>query len=295
MKCFSLILVVLAGCWNLVQAQESILYPESVSGNLEKGNFLLQFHPTLRLGTHINEVGWQISPSVKMNVLEDDMVWLRLTSTAKMNISYLGIPGFSFGLVNKAALMYGFGNPIPSFDSHLHFRQFSRHNITYYFCHFASTDGTSQFSGGIDYTFLWNKGLFRITMENDALAFLGLDEFRTGGGSLDYQFFHKGKLLGIGIGTMLWTGSTKGLTNLDFGQEYDMSVQYGAMYSHGILFLNFHYQYVQLSMGFDSEKIRMQVQDTLHKWIDDGSIPGGSQSRDRIFIQLEVYPFDFFY
>ena len=138
-------------------------------------------------------------------------------------------------------------------------------------------------------------GILNVTIENDALAFRGLDEFRTGAGSLDYLWERNNTLIGIGIGMLLWTGTTKGLPNLDFGQQYNMTGQFGSEYSHGILSLRLHYDAFMLEFGYDADSIRRGIQDTIHEWIDDGTIPAGTEARNRFFLSLRLNASDWLY
>lgn len=292
MKKFALLWFFLA-LTTFLGAQQIGGLPKPLSGNFEDNRFSFWYYPGLNLGTHINEVSVNATPGWHFKVKNGNMLKLQWHSSLRANLTYLGLPGTSLGMVNKASFVYSFG------EASRLFYELSRPNlrnrIEYYFIHYASTDRTNQFSGGITYAHFIGRSILRFAMENDFMAFLGLDEFRTGGGSLDFQRVIKGKVYGIGLGAMLWTGSTKGLANLDFGQVYDMSNQFGADHSHGILFLNLRYGSTCLSLGYDSEPIRRGIQDNLHRVIDDGTIPGGSMSRNRIFIQLSLLDVEFLY
>lgn len=279
---------------NLLFSQMFYQLPKPLYGSHSHKPFYFQYYPSLKLGTHVNELAIQAKSSISYQLNQRNTLILKYHASLRANLTYLGIPGPSFGMVNKASLSYAFGRSTKS-PNYLHFHSQHRSILEYYYMHYLSTDQTQQFSGGFTYTLVLKKSYLKFRMENDFMAFLGLDEFRTGGGTLDYKRIKEGKIYGIGLGALLWTGSTKGLTNLDFGQSYDMSNQFGADFSHGIVFLNLHYQGLSLSLGYDSEPLRMAIQDNLHRLIDDGTIPGGSQSRNRIFIQLNLFDFEFLY
>ncbi|MCI4669514.1 MAG: polymorphic toxin type 23 domain-containing protein [Bacteroidia bacterium] len=276
-------------------AQNSVPTMGFLARNYVRNASVIRLYPSLNLGTHINELSANLTMSRGFRIGSGPELRLQWHSSLRGNLNYLGLSGASIGVVNKASVIYSFGaKKFPCMWKPFYWTS-RQHNIEYYYIHYASSDGTNQFSGGLIYTLLLRSNLITFKFENDFMAFLGLDEYRTGGGSLDIRRPMMGKMVGIGAGALLWTGSTKGLSNLDFGQEYDMSNQYGADYSHGIVYLNLHYGGLTLSLGFDSEPIRMGIQDNLHKLIDDGTIPGGRLSRNRLFIQLNLYDFEFLY
>ncbi|MEO0896825.1 MAG: polymorphic toxin type 23 domain-containing protein [Bacteroidota bacterium] len=300
MKIYLLALLIWGIGMPLTFAQQSPLQlPDRAYGGIfvdqQKGNINLLLYPSLKVGSHINEFAYHLSPSLRIQLPQENELQFRLHASLRLNLSNLGIPGASLSSINMASLRYSYGETPERFADSYYFRGFRKHTLGFYYLHYASTDKTNQFAGGIEYQRMFPTGILSIKMENDAFAFLGLDEFRTASFMADYRFIYKDKLVGVGMGLTLWTGTTKGLTNLDFGQVYDMTNQYGADYSHGILHLNLHYDLLTLSVGYDSERIRMLTQDTIHQWIDDGTIPGGRLSKNRIYLQLSIAAWDYLY
>ncbi len=295
--CCREIILLLAFLFFCFHTQAQVLdkkYRYIISGS-DKENFSFQYFPGLSIGTHINQLSYTVSPACSFRISENSQLQFRLNSEIRCNERYLGIEGSSLSAVNKITASFSSGEKYAAFANDFRYQQFRKHNFRYYYTHYASTDKTNQLSGGIEYTVLFRKSLLSLKFEDDFLAFLGLDEFRTGAASVDYKFIKNNKLWGIGVGATLWTGSTKGLSNLDNGQVYDMSNQYGADYSHGILFLNLHYQFLTLSVGYDSDNIRTSLQNTIHEWIDDGIIQQGSLAENKFYAQLKIYAFDALY
>jgi len=253
-----------------------------------KGASLLHY-PRLRLGSHLNEIAYQLSPAYDLDLSGGGQLQFRWTMGFRLGFQQIGIQGYFAALVHRVSLAYAWGKKAPDLDFPPSGR---RHSLAYSLLYYGSSDGSDQFSGRLDYKGRLGRGLLSLAIENDAFAFRGLDEFRTATIQADYRWEHEGKLLGVGARLLLWTGSTKGLSNLDFGQEYDMSQQFGADYSHGILALRFHYRAFTLGLGYNADAIRRATQDNFHRLIDDGTIPRGNKSRDRLYLQVGINAFD---
>lgn len=281
---FLFVLVFIGQNGVLAQTQTTV---KGLSGRTESSSFFFSVHPSLRGGTHINEFGLSLRPGLRLPLGERAEWQLAYQLMLRFNSTYLGIPGLSFTAVNQlsSTLAWGTSRPNPAWISggpH----QVRTHQWQYYYLDYASTDGTSQRSGGLLYRVLGEKFSLQLQLENDFLAFQQRDAFRTGAGTLDVRWKSKNYWWGLGVGHLLWTGTTTGLPFLDFGEEYDMSQQYGADYSHGLAFINLHIQAFTLSLGYDSDQIRRNLQDPIHRLIDDGTIPAGRLSKSRLFCQL---------
>ncbi|MEO1021931.1 MAG: polymorphic toxin type 23 domain-containing protein [Bacteroidota bacterium] len=250
-------------------------------------------YPTLRTGTHVNEIGFAVAPGIRHELGKTHVLSVSLTTLGRFNASNMGISGTSGSFITRLDTRFGWGLAPSSLPGAA--LPSSKHTIGYSLIRYGSTDGTTQLSGSVSYASLLGKGRVSLTIENDALAFRGLDEFRTGAGSLDYHWERRKALVGIGVGVWLWTGTTKGLPNLDFGQQYAMTGQFGSAYSHGILSLRLHYNAYTLELGYDADSIRRGVQDTIHEWIDDGTIPAGTEARNRFFLTFRVNATDWQY
>lgn len=210
---------------------------------------------------------------------------LRPDIGAQVNGTYWGIPVSSFSGEGQMRVILAFGKKT-TFPSRPDLAPSLRaHTLSYYLSAYATTDRTSQLSGGISYSATWGAGAIDFIFENDLIAFLGRDEYRTAAVALRYRLNYREHLLGIGATILLWTGTTTGLESLDRGEFYDMSGQYGANYSHGLLSLDLLYDSWRLSIGYDSDSIRTAVQGAIHDLINQGRIPAVDRA-DRFFIQL---------
>ncbi|MEM1220766.1 MAG: polymorphic toxin type 23 domain-containing protein [Bacteroidota bacterium] len=277
------------------QSQQSEIH--GLSGSIEANRFYFTIFPSARVGTHINELSYHIAATLNIPLWAKSNLAIGGQSTLRANAQYLGIPGGSFGAVQRLSFTWALGDqretPSWMFTSGPFLRG---HHLTYYGTHYASTDGTSQFSGGLRYQFfVGHKVQVQFHMENDFLAWRQRDEYRSGGSTIDVRWKGKKHWLGLGVGSMIWTGTTTGLPFLDFGQEYNMTNQYGSEYSHGIVYLNLHFNAFTLALGYDADSLRRRLQDPIHALIDDGTIPGGTLNEPGLFILLSWNAADWIY
>jgi hypothetical protein len=120
--------------------------------------------------------------------------------------------------------------------------------------------------------------------------FNGFDQYRTAAAEISYYRSIQNNIIGGGIGFKLWTGTRNGLKKLIRNQDYDLSNQYGGNYSHGILYLSFFINGINISLGYDSEKIRNLIQNSFHNLINTGNIPELKKD-DRIYFEISFNKF----
>jgi len=263
--------------------------------NEKQGVFQLQHYPTIRAGSHINYAGYVVHPSLRFLEKEKGNFTIGLESHLKVKASKLGIPGSGVNHIYRASLSYAMGDPL------IRNQQFQLPGpgktavIKIYYAYYSASDNTSQPSAGFLIGRVSNNRLFRMQYENDFFTFHDNDQFRTSALSFDiFQNFGNNRY-GIGFEKLLWTGTTAGLEPRDAGEIYPMEGQLGSAYSHGVLAARLHFRNLSLKIGYDSESIRAGIQNNFHTLINDGIIPGGSKSRDRLFIQLSIDAINWLY
>lgn len=257
-------------------------------------NINFRHFATAQFGTHIISAGYKINPYLTLKLNKNTNLNIEMESLPMVYYTNLGIPESSFSFKNKLTTTLSFGAKSHSFDKISIFKTKRKFNLGYHYMHYASTDKTSQFSGGISCLVVFDKFLLETTLENDFFAFLNLDEYRTAAYSIDFFFLKKNKLYGVGLENIQWTGTTTGARNLRDG-VYDMSGQHGGEYSHGIVALRLHFGKIMVKLGYDSNALRKLFQDNLHKFIKVRTIPKGSKSRDRLYFQISLNTFGWLY
>lgn len=262
------------------------------SNHINSLNF--RHSPTAQFGTHIIGAGYKIHPYLTLNLNKNTHLNIEMEFLPMAHYRNLGLPEPSLSFKNKLTTTLSLGTQSHSFNEISSFKNKSKYNLGFHYMHYASTDKTSQFSGGASFLIAFDKFLIETTLENDFFAFLGLDEYRTAAYSMDFFFLKKNKLYGVGLENIQWTGTTTGARTLP-GGVYDMSGQYGGEYSHGIVALRLHFGNIMLKLGYDSDAIRKLFQDNLHKFIKVRTIPGGSKSQDRIYFQISLNTFGWLY
>ena len=241
--------------------------------------------PSINLGSHINGLGTDVTLKKRLDNRNNSAFEAQARSAVKYFATNIGIPGSTITLEQQIEFSYAFGKIyyIPQYA----FSRHSQHTVSFYYIGYYSNDRTSQLSGGVKYKRLTDKGEFNFVFENDFLAFLRLDEFRTFASEINKKIIRKYKVLGAGAGLTLWTGSTKGLGYLHRNETYNLASQLGGRYSNGILYFKFYYNNYDLSFGYDSEGIRTFVQKNFHDLIDDGQIPAINR-KGRIYVQISI-------
>ena len=272
-------------------SQTDLLFAPQI---IPKNNFQITLYPTAKIGSHVNEAGYAANIDWLKKLAQKSHLVIGAESLVRFNQSYLGIPGNSFSWINRLRFSLATGIDYPDFDINPFYNNLRRHNFNVSWVFYASTDSTSQLSGGFEYTYVFDNKLIKVGIENDIFGFMQHDSYRTSALYLDFIWLNNNKLYGIGLENILWTGNTNGLF-LPGNEYFDMTGRHGAEYTHGILAVRLHYQNLMLKMGYDSDNIRRSIQDTIHNWFDEGLIPKGSESRDRVFIQLTLNATDWIY
>ncbi len=262
-------------------------------------HFDLDVEPHTTLSTHIQDVGAQTRFTIYMPrvpVLELLYIHGQISYSAAVND--LGIPGERHTLFLSGALGFSWGalGTLPNYRIPLGRR---RHNIIYQYGYYLDSINTSSATGSLSYYYSRRDFIIGLIFENDALAFMGRDEYRTFGTEISSLFrLDDEQTIGAGIGLTIWTGSAldgtiinddRSLTHNRRGVIFDISDTYGGAYSHGILFVSFYYNSFRVSIGWDSETIRDIFQNGFHYVINVPNIVTSAKN-DRFFIRLDWNP-----
>ena len=228
--------------------------------DLEVGAATVAVAGTGKAGTHENTLGLAAEARVRLPL----GVRVRSALDVEALVEDLGIPGPNVGAQGALEVGYAFGDV----------RSGERaHHLGYYLVGYLDGDRTSQLSGGLRYQHTRDDGSLEVQFENDALAHQLLDRYRTF--ALRARVLRRDMAVPIGVGvrTVVWTGTTGGLGRLGRDEAYDLSGQYGGDVAHGILALDVYHGGLTLSLGVDSEAVRSTLQNSFHYLIDDGQIP----------------------
>ncbi len=252
--------------------------------DLEAGPVALTVAPTEKVGTHENTFGLYLGAAGRLPLgAREHAVLIRSGLEVEALVEDLGIRGPSAGAQVDLEVGYAFGPA--SMDGAG--RSARTHEIAYSLIAYLDSDDTSQLSGSVRYThsrLTWSLG---VQFENDALAQQLLDRYRTFALRVQYLRRDTATPVGIGLRTIVWTGTTEGLGRLGREDVYDLSGQYGGNTAHGILALDVYHGDLTLSVGLDSEAIRSTLQNSFHYLIDDGQIPR-LDLPPRLFVRLAL-------
>jgi len=263
--------------------------PDTVSWGprLRLGEAVIALSPTAQAGTHSNRIGPLVDVQVPLSSLSSllDGHTLVLQGGYTYDLEPLGIPERTHTVFGIAGLYLGWGSS--AVGKKLPFTARRRHTVFYHYEAFWDSEDTSQLSGAMGYIYSAPGFSTRVIFENDILAFLGRDAYRTGALEWSLHVPAFGHTVGAGIGFIAWTGETPRPNDLTRDDVYDLSGRHGGAYSHGILYGALFYRRFKLAVGWDSEKIRDKIQNSLHYLIDDGRIPPLDR-RSRFFVTLSV-------
>lgn len=242
---------------------------------------------TAKAGTHENALGVRLGTTAGRSFGgRQHGVVVRGGAGAEALASDLGIPGAALGGQADVGIGYAFGRSHPRSGAEA--RPPRTHEVSYALIGYLDTDRTSQLSGALRYRHTRAGWALGIEFENDALAQQLLDRYRTFAFRIHLVQRGTEVPLGIGLRTVVWTGTTQGLGRRGRDDVYDLSGQYGGAYAHGILALDLVRDGLTVSLGIDSEAIRSTLQNSFHYLIDDGQIPRLANRPARVFIRIAL-------
>ena len=260
-------------------------------------NIKLGHAVNLDLGTHVIGTGLNGYAAYSRDFLSASLFKPHLSLSAGGSLNHyernLGIEGRSQTARFYLLASLGTGKRQKHFRGYEFFSHPASRNLSFKYISYLSTDGTGQNSGLLSYSFVSGRSLWKISYENDWFSFLSTDQYRTT--AVDITYLRKGtsRIYGGAIGFKLWTGETSGLPTYT-DKQFPMAGQYGSQYSHGIFYLSAVWEYLKISLGYDSEKIRDAIQNSYHKMIKKGQILQLDRD-DKIYFQLSVNNFGTLY
>jgi hypothetical protein len=286
-------ILIIINIFIIVSSEFSNEYPSNYSIKYYKDNYCgMNFD--FSFGTHINGIGINIFFDNSLPILIDDYYLGNFQFFGKVNLSYyitnLGIQGSSQSLDLFSSVRLGIGNKSDFLYFPYMISNYSFFTISYGFIYFLTTDLTSQPIGTVSIEFAWDKNKIKIQHDNDYWLFNGFDQYRTAAFDISYFRTIRNNIIGGGIGIKLWTGTRNGLKRLSRNQNYELSKQFGGNYSHGIFYLSFFINGVNISLGYDSEKIRDLLQNSFHYLINAGNIPP-LQKEDSFYFEISFNKF----
>ena len=169
-------------------------------------------------------------------------------------------------------------------------------SVGYAFNAYLDTVRTSQLTGCLSIQV--NK--VRVTTENDALAFMSWDRFRTGALQAEYR---DGDMK-AGVSAVLWTGNPRGakrIADTAYPARYgykDLSDRLYGKYSHGVLSLQFqkkikYFNSVRVEAGVDAEQVRHLLQNRFHDLISFPAAWNRSKTPHYPMLDSDGMPFTF--
>lgn len=253
------------------------------------------YSATMVLGSHVLGAGLSSGFSYATAVQSGDRALGFIETGALLEFKhytrYLGIPGPSDAAAVGLSLAYGIG-PENQFPSNLfNHAGPARHNFSYRYTWYISTDGTSQTTGRIAYELVGDRNKLKIQMDDDLFKWPIRDEWRTAAAEIEFLHALRSSVAGVSLGFMLWTGTTEGLQPVPGTNSLDLSGQYGGQYSNGIAFVSLIWGIARLSIGYDSEAIRDALQNTAHRIGNWYEIPRLDRP-DRWYVEVSLGSMD---
>lgn len=227
-------------------------------------NFGAQLGISFALGTHHNRIGLMTKFYYQYEYIQVNLQLSGFCNFQALGNRKKGLEGqVKLGVVGAWGPKDSIPNPFLNEVSNQTGRKYA---VGYSYNYYFDNLGTSQFTGtfGLE---LWNA---RLIFENDFIAFMGSDKFRTGSIGLFYRLHNTL----FGLSHIAWTGDPyhKGGKWVEDDQKFpakygymDMAdVPYGG-FSTGILALSVEHkipyeQYIGASIGIDADQIRNALQ-----------------------------------
>jgi len=263
-------------------------FADHVYGSWQSKGFSLSYSPNLFLGTHRNAVGVNGDVSGWLPLWNLPIgIGTKLDVSASAYLSNFGIPGSSLLLETGGTVMIGWGKPSDFGDSKWFRPGPYRHSIAKRYTYYTSTDGTSQPFAQYIYALTIANAVIALNFGNDAYA-ATRDGFRSAAGEINLYMNKSDRLLGVSLGYKLWHGDYTDQIFSNPGPYYDFSSIVGGEYTLGLLFASFRYNAIDISIGYDSDAVRVLLHNPVHRAMNISLVPDVERA-DRVFIEFSLF------
>lgn len=262
--------------------------------NKNENNYYVTLSPVVLAGTQVDGIGLNSQAGLRLNHKMTDNILsscLSLHCYPNVYLKYYGIPGNSVQLNTGASLSLTFGKKINLINNPWVHTELGRHTLKYFLSYYFSSDNTSQPYGGIEYKLTLKKSIVRIRLDNDDCYILGIDKYRTTFGEVEFLRYTVKNAYGMNVGFHLWTGVLDSVVRTDAPRNRNNSYKltgYGTDYSHGILSLTIIYNFLRVSIGYDSEEIRNKIQNGWHHFYNRPQVPLLDRNH-RFYFQVSLF------
>lgn len=247
----------------------------------------LSCYATACSGTHRNGAGLSGDLSVRLPLGKLPAGFVaKLDMSGSTYLRNFGMPGPSAVLESGGTLTVGWGKASKFGDSPWLRPGPYRHAFSNRYAYYLATDGTSQPYADFSYELNISNKYFIFRMGNDGYAAVR-DGFRSATADITAYINRPNYLLGFSFGFKLWHGDYSEQCYLTRERTYDFSHIAGKDHTLGLLYASFSYNYLTVSLGYDSDKIRVALQNWVHGLQNNGMVPA-VQRADKIFIELSL-------
>jgi hypothetical protein len=259
-----------------------------------ENKYFITLSPVALAGTHVDGIGINSQAGLRLNHITTDKTvssCVSLHCYPNAYMKYYGIPGNSVQLNTGASLSLTLGRRIDLVNNPWVQTELGKHTFKYFFSYYLSSDSTSQPYAGVEYKLTLKKLIFRIRLDQDDCYFLATDKYRSTMGDIEFLRYNLENAYGMNVGFHLWTGNLDGTATHNAPDLRDNTYAltgYGGDYSHGILSLTLIYNFLRLSVGYDSEEIRNTIQNGWHHFYNRPRVPLVNRS-DRFYFQISLF------
>lgn len=256
--------------------------------SFQNQNLFISCSPKVNIGTHRNSVGINANAQAWLALWKLPLaIGFEADVNSSANLTYFGLPGASGILETGGTLMLGWGRNSEFGESkYLRVNPY-RHSFAKRYTYYFATDGTSQPFAQYIYTFNISNKMIILNFGNDAYAALR-DGFRSAAGEVELYVNMSDYLLAFSFGYKIWHGDYSEQIYTNPGPYYDFTTIIGGEHTLGLLFARFRYNALGISIGYDSDKIRVMLQNAVHSAMGINLVPDVDRA-DRIFIELSLF------
>ncbi|MDX9780409.1 MAG: polymorphic toxin type 23 domain-containing protein [Candidatus Neomarinimicrobiota bacterium] len=256
-------------------------------GTRQNEKVSLSCFPNVYAGTHRNGAGANAVLSAWLPLGKLPLgIGAELDVNGSAYLSNFGLPGPSGVLETGGTLRIGWGKASEFGESPWLRPGPYRHAFASRYSYYFATDGTTQPYADFRYELNISNKYFIFRMGNDGYAAVR-DGFRSAAGDITVYINKTDDLFGFSTGFKLWHGDYSEQCYLSRGQIYDFSHIAGKDHTLGLIYASFSCNRFEISLGCDSDRIRVFLQNTVHTIQNNGRVPAVDRA-DKIFIELSL-------